>query len=279
MIYLILAIISSTIISIFMRCSEHYISAKIPMLSVNYLACMVLAVLRSNGAVLTLPQTQTALTLGLGLINGAIYLLALVLIQYTMRINGVVLSSVFSKMGGLIVPLAVSIGLFREAPTWVQLCGTALSALAIFLLTGYSTENKIIGTGSLMLLFLMQGTASAMSKVFEHLIGAAQFNHFLFYTFGFAMLLSIGLCIRKKERPGKWEILFGLLIGIPNFFSASLLLLALEALPAVIVYPTTGVGGIMILSLAGVVLFHERLEKKQWLGILTVVVSVFLLNL
>lgn len=279
MIYLILAICSSTIISIFMRYSERHISAKIPMLSVNYLICMTLAILRSRGAVLTLPQAQTGLTMTLGVVNGAVFLIALLLIQYTMEKNGVVLSSVFSKMGSLIVPLVVAIGFFREVPTMVQICGAALSALAIFLLNGGKTESKVTGIVSLMLLFLMQGTASAMSKIFEQLIGAAQFNHFLFYTFGSALIFSVALCFHKKEPLGKWELLFGLLIGIPNFFSSSLLFLALEALPAVIVYPTMGVGGIMVLSLAGVVLFRERLEKRQWLGILIVLAAVLLLNL
>ena len=279
MIYLILTILSSTVISIFMRCSERYISSKIPMLSVNYLICMTLTLLRSNGTVMAMPQIQPGLTLGMGLINGAIYLLALVLIQYTMQKNGVVLSSVFSKMGSLLVPMFVAIAFFQEAPTFLQLIGAALSALAIFLLNGRSTEAKSFGIVGLMLLFFMQGTASAMSKVFEQLVGAAHSDHFLFYTFGSALIFSIALCLYRKEMPGKWEILFGLLVGIPNFFSTSLLFLALEALPAVIVYPTMGVGCIMLLALAGVVLFHERLAKQQWYGILTVLAAVFLLNI
>lgn len=223
MIYLILTILSSAMISVFMRYSERHISAKIPMLSVNYLVCTLLTLWQSGGAALHLPQAQTALTLSLGLVNGAVFLLALVLIQYTVFKSGVVLSSVFSKMGSLVVPLVVAIGIFGEAPTVVQVFGAALSALSIFLLNGQKT-GKATGIVSLLLLFLMQGAASALSKVFEQLIGAAQFDHFLFYTFASALVFSIVFCILKREVPGKWEVLFGMLVGIPNFFSSRLLL-------------------------------------------------------
>lgn len=279
MIYLILTILCSSMISIVMRYSERHISAKIPLLSVNYLTCSLLALWQSGGAALTLSPIQPFLTLSLGLINGVIFFLTLVLIQRTMFQCGVVLPSVFSKMGNLVVPLIVSIGFFHEDPTILQLCGAALCALAIFLLNGSGRGSKTISIVSLMLLFLMQGSASAMSKVFERLVGGISANHFLFYTFGSALLLSVGTCILKKERPGKWELLFGLMMGIPNFFSSRLLLLSLEALPAVIVYPIMGVTGIMVVSLAGVVLFREQLRKQQWLGILTVLAAVLLLNL
>lgn len=279
MIYLILTIFSSAMITIFMRYSERHISAKIPMLSVNYLICMILTLWQSGGAALSLPESRAILTLGLGILNGAVYLLALVLIQYTIYKSGVVLSSVFSKLGSLVVPLVVAVACFGEIPTVVQLVGAALSALAILLLNGRRTEHKTTGLLSLMLLFLMQGAASALSKVFEQVGGASLFDHFLFYTFASALIFSIAVCIKRKERPGKWELLFGLLIGIPNFFSSRLLLLALNALPAVIVYPILGVSGIVVVSLAGVVLFRERLRKQQWLGILVVLLAVFLLNL
>lgn len=279
MIYLILTILSSAMISIFMRYSEQHISAKIPMLSVNYLICMALTLWQSEGAALRLPEAQAGLTLGLGIINGAVFLLALVLIQYTIYKSGVVLSSVFSKLGSLVVPLVVAVACFGEIPTVVQLAGAALSALAILLLNGRGTEHKTTGLFSLMLLFLTQGAASALSKVFEQTGGAQLFDHFLFYTFASALLFSIVVCVKRKEWPGKWELLFGLLIGIPNFFSSRLLLLALNALPAVIVYPILGVSGIVVVSLAGVVLFRERLRKQQWLGILVVLLAVLLLNL
>jgi drug/metabolite transporter (DMT)-like permease len=65
------------------------------------------------------PVTQPGfpLTVIMGGVNGALYLLGFVLLQYNTRKNGVVLSSVFIKLG-LLVPMVLSVFLFREIPTW-----------------------------------------------------------------------------------------------------------------------------------------------------------------
>ena len=73
--------------------------------------------------------------------------------------------------------------------------------------------------------------------------------------------------------------MFGLLVGIPNYFSAKFLLGALETLPAVIVYPVYSVGSILVVTLAGVLLFRERLEKHQWVALGVILAALVLLNI
>ncbi|MBQ7094502.1 MAG: hypothetical protein IJN84_08300, partial [Clostridia bacterium] len=66
---------------------------------------------------------------------------------------------------------------------------------------------------------------------------------------------------------------------IPNFLSSRFLLQALAELPAVVVYPTRGVATIVLISLAGVLMFKERLSKRQWYAMGAILVSVALLNI
>ena len=75
------------------------------------------------------------------------------------------------------------------------------------------------------------------------------------------------------------EVLFGILIGIPNYFSARFLLQSLNALPAIIVYPTYSVATIVVVSLAGVCFFRERLGRRQKVAILAILAALVLLNL
>ena len=89
---------------------------------------------------------------------------------------------------------------------------------------------------------------------------------------------SIGMR-RKKQRVGRWEILFGVLIAIPNFVSTRFMLSALAVIPAVIAYPASSVGTILTVTLAGVLFFHERLSKRQWIGIGAILVALVLLNI
>ena len=82
----------------------------------------------------------------------------------------------------------------------------------------------------------------------------------------------------KRQRICKSDILFGLLIGVPNFFSSKFLLLALGQLAAVIVYPSYSVGAILTVTAAGVLIFKERLTARQTTALMVILASLIMLN-
>ena len=279
MFYLLLTIVSSTLISIVMRFSEGRIAGRISMLAVNYLTCMVLAACHTQSGAL-FPQSEgLASTLVLGAVNGALLMLSLVLNQESITKNGVVLSTVFSRIGSLLVPIAISLCFFGEVPTLVQAVGAGLAVVAIVAINASGKQEAASARQLLFLLLLADGLASALSKVFDEVGDGALSGHFLIYSFTAAFLASGVLAVAKKEKIGRHEVAFGMMVGIPNFYAARFLLMALEELPAIIVYPMRGVLGIVAIALAGVFLFRERLQKRQWSAIGLILLSVALLNL
>ena len=79
MIYLILAIASSAMISIFMRVSERYSKNGMSMLAMNYLTCAVMAWM-NVGSFDVFAGAQGAMrTVGLGIVCGVLFLAAFVL--------------------------------------------------------------------------------------------------------------------------------------------------------------------------------------------------------
>ena len=128
-------------------------------------------------------------------------------------------------------------------------------------------------------MLLACGMAEAMSKVFKE-AGAAELEpQFLFFTFASAMVLCFLCMIAKKQRIGLSELLYGTMIAVPNFFSSKFLLGALESVPAVIVFPVFSVGTILVVTLAGLLLFRERITKQQWIAIGMILVALVLLNI
>jgi len=275
LLYLLLAIFSSAMVSVFMRLGEGKGKENIAMLVVNYFMCTVLsAVLVPWGK---LPTEGLGLTAALGIGNGVLYLVSFVLLQWNVRRNGVVLSSTFMKLG-LLVTMVVSVCLYHEIPELLQILGFVLAVAAIVLIN-YRKEKSAAGfKAGLLWLLLCGGMADAMSKIFEESVGSDPAPLFLLCTFLVAFGLCIGLMLHKGQRPGKWEILFGLLIGIPNFFSTRFLLGALGSLPAVLVYPAYSVGTILVVTLTGVALFREKLSKLQWAALAMILVALVLLN-
>lgn len=278
MLFLLLAILSSATISVLMRLSSNRISANLSMLAVNYLICAILGAAYAGfrPALPGVPGFSTALWLGI--LSGALYLGGFVLFQRNTHRNGIVLTSIFMKLG-LLVPVVMSLLLFKEAPTATQIIGFCIAVSAIVLINlKKDTDAKGFGFG-LILMLLMCGSCDAMSKIYERMGPAALSDSYLFYTFAVACLLCAVLVVLKKEKPGLPEFFYGSLIGIPNFFSAKFLLAALTRLPAVVVYPSFSVATLLLVTLAGVALFRERLSKRQWVALAAIITALIFLNI
>lgn len=278
MVFLLLAVLSSSMISIIMRVSSDKISANLSMLATNYLICSLLGAAYAGFSLAAPEDPGFSVTVIISLISGVLYLAGFVAFQANTNKRGVVLSSVFMKLG-LLVPIAASVLFFKEIPTTVQIIGFCVAVFAIVLINlKKDSSGKGFGFG-LILMLLLSGGADVMAKIFDVFAPRSHSALYLFYNFATAFGLCILLVIHKKERPGFRELLYGTLIGIPNFFSAKFLLASLAKLPAVVVYPTFSVGTMLIVTLMGVVVFWERLSKLQWVAMGAIVAALILLNI
>ena len=278
MLNLLLAIASSALVSITMRFSETKIKNNTAMLSVNYIMCTFLAWAYTGFGNLYPIAVGRQLAAILGSINGILYLAGFLLLQRNIQTNGVVLSATFIKLG-LLVSMAVSVVFFGERPEIWQWAGFLLAVAAIVLMNYRPGEGKAGNMAGLLLLLLAGGGGDAMSKVFEELGNPVLSDYFLMITFGVAMGFCLSLVRVKGEKMGRWEWLFGLLIGIPNFVSVKFLLGALKDIAAVVVYPVYSVATILTVTVTGILVFREKLEKKQWLALGMILVALVLLNI
>lgn len=276
MFYLILAFCSSALVSVFMRLGDGRSRKPLGMLTANYIICTVLAAADtvSAGFFPTDPQLPTAL--GLGVINGIFYLAGFLLFRQGVKRCGVVLSATFMKLG-LLVTMVLSIVCFGEIPGPLQILGFILAVAAILLMNYRSGE----GTFGLILILMMLcgGMCDGMSKIYEELGPPALSGQFLLYTFATAMVLCFIYAAASKQLPGKQELLYGTLIAVPNFFCSRFMLLSLRTVPGVIAFPVYSVACILLVTLAGVALFREKLSKRQWVALVIILAALVLLNL
>ena len=261
MLYLFLAITSSVLVSVTMRLSSGRAKNPFTMLSANYLMCLGIAACFTGFDALFPAQKGLAATLGMGAVNGILYLASFVIYQRSVQRCGI----------------AVSVLVFRELPSAVQAVGFVIAIVAIILINAGNADGRF--SLGLIGLLVIGGGANAMSEVFEQVGTAALSSQFLLYTFLTAFLLCCALVLVKKEQPDLVSILFGLLIGIPNYFSARFLLQSLDSVPAVIAHPTYSVVSVAAVSVLGVCFFRERLKLRQWIAMLIIGCALILLNL
>ena len=278
MIYLILSILGSVAVSFFMRMSEKTVKGSASLLLVNYMMCIVLAMLFTGGGNVAPGTPGKGIAIGLGVINGFFYLSSFVLFKYNVSKNGVVLSSIFMRLG-ILVSMILSIVVFGERPEVLQLIGFVIAVAAIVLIQTDKEKTTAGFKAGLLLLLLMNGSGDAMSKVYDELGNPSYGEFFLLFTFLVAGILCFLLMLYKKERVGRAELFYGLLIGIPNYFSARFLLKSLAQVPAVIAYPTNSVAVIVLITIGGVILFKEKISKRKWIALIMIGVALCFLNL
>jgi multidrug transporter EmrE-like cation transporter len=279
MIYLILAILSSSAVAVLMRLSGRFSKNGMTMLASNYVMCTVAAGFLAGWPLI--PEGEgLAFTVGAGVVSGVLYLLGFVLLRWNMSRNGVVLPATFQKLG-VMLPTLAAITIFRETPEVQQFIGIAIAAAAIIVMQEKRETTGDSNLPGLLALLLVCGGCDLMSKVFEHWGNALHNDHFLFFTFATALVLCVVLCIVQKQKVALGDVLCGLAIGVPNYMSARFLLMSLVDLKdnAAVVYPTFSAGTIIVVALVGVLAFREKLSRRKLIALGMILAALVLLNL
>lgn len=278
--YLILAIASSAAISIIMRASEKHVKNEIGMFMSNYLVCMILSVafMQDKTQLFALVGNKNNLTFALGVISGLMFLGNFLFYKYNMNCNGIVMSATFMKLG-VLVPTIMAVVLFGETPRWTQVVGILVAVGAIVLInfekSALSESKHMVW---LILLLLLSGFTDSMANVFDKVGDASLKDAYLLATFGTAFVVAVALVCMAKKRVEITDLLFGLFIGIPNYFSSRFLLLALQEVEAVLVYPTYSVATMITIAIVGILVFHEKVSRKKLCALGLILLALALLN-
>jgi drug/metabolite transporter (DMT)-like permease len=289
MLYLILAVLGNCVQALAVRFSEKNLHNRYAVTMCNYFFATALCYLMLGGVELTSFSQELRLPLLLGAGNGVVFISWLLLFQASVAKNGAALPVTFTKLG-VLIPTIGSIAIFAERPGLLQLIGIAVALLALVMIN-LPQRQALAQSGAenaaphrrfdpwLLLVLLIGGLGDFNSKIFES-FGLPELDSlFLLVTFGVAFLLSIGAWLWHGGGISRRDLAFGALIGIPNQLTTFFLLQALMRLPAYLVFPVYSVGVILLISLLGLLLFGERLTRRQYLSIGLVCLALVCLNI
>jgi drug/metabolite transporter (DMT)-like permease len=219
------------------------------------------------------------------LICSFLFISLFVLMGISSQNNGIASTSVAVKMS-----MALSIGamilIYQETVNLFKIFGILLAIIGV-LLVSLEKKDTTKNTSSWMLGILFLGSAFLdltlnISQGF--LLGSLTPS--LFSAFGFGLAGAFGSFVLvfqyiKKIRQFSWKhVLAGILLGIPNFFSIYLLLVAYDSanLSDSIVVTIINISVVCLSTIFGFFLFREKLTTQKWLGILVVVAAIFLIS-
>lgn len=279
--YILLSAGCSVLIAHLLKVTEVNELRTLPTLTVNYLvaALFALTIGYRDGVLTLLLNTPAVLVFCLGV--GAIFIGNFLMYSKSVHANGVGVTIAAMRVS-LLLPVLVSIYLYREAVTVSTLAGIVLVMGALVLLVPKKKGIKIgrLDAGWLLLLiFIATGFADASLKVYEEEF-LTRYNELLFMglVFGAAFLIGLAaLLSRRQSFPSVREWGMGTLIGIPNLYSSIFLIYALTAMDGAIVYPLVNALNVALGTVLGLWFWRDKVTGWQWLGIGVTIAAIILL--
>jgi drug/metabolite transporter (DMT)-like permease len=277
---LLLTILCSVVIALILKYSGTRKGNPVVLLCGNYFAATVIMLVLSLSENKLVYATETFF---FGAALGLLFFLGFFAFAKAVSTAGASLSAVSSRLS-VIVPISLSIIIFREIPSYFQLTGIILAFITI-LLFYFSIRQFSAGTFQrmdyfyLFALIIGIGINDFSFKVFQSWRPAEEKNFFILTIFSFAFIYSFSYILFKKIKIEPHTLTTGIILGIPNVFSSYFLLGALNQLPAIIVYPSINIGIIVLTSLAAFLIWREKVNVFGWWAMGFGISAILLLGL
>lgn len=286
MIDLALSVLSSTLIFVAFKLFDTYKVQTLYAIITNYVVACLVGLFLYEGNVDVVQLTSTSWYWG-PIALGVLFITIFNLMAKSTQVSGVSVTSVATKMS-LVIPVVVGVVIYKEELSLLQIIGIVLALLAVYL-SSQKEKGITINRKDLLLpllVFLGSGIIDTSIKYFEeeHLTDQ-EIPIFSSMVFGCAALTGlVFIGIKSFKTPLKINfknILGGIALGVPNYFSIFFLIRALRSdmLNSAAVFTLNNVAIVMLSTVLGILLFKERLRPKNWGGVALAILSIILVAL
>ena len=240
---------------------------------------------------------SSVFTIVLGVAFGAVTTLQGITNIAALQVGPMSYTSVIISFSTLISSLS-GVMFFDESLGWAQIVGMVLMLASFVLAAKSDVDEKKANLKWLFLClitFVATGGIGVMQKVHQNSVYKDELNTFLIVAFvSSALLCAIFAALMKRresrfadekreEKNGKRQVwlLLGIMIAsgacvaVNNKFNLYLS----GVMDSAVFFPIVNGGGLVLTTLAAVLLFKEKLSTKQWIGVVLGIASVvFLCN-
>ncbi len=196
-----------------------------------------------------------------------------------------IITSIFQKLS-LVFPVIIGIGLFGEEGSMSKYVAILLAIVAIILINIKDKQDP--------------ETLATAKKYwywpFLVLFGSGLIEVVIFYTQAKGIVTDAGLSFVSTLffLAGCWGVLYllvtrsfsfarqdiigGIILGVPNFFTIYLLIKGLETWEGSVLFPINNLGVIVLTTILGVYLFREKLSRINYIGLVMAIICVLLIS-
>ncbi len=208
-----------------------------------------------------------------------------IVFQFVALKNGPLSLTILIVSYSLIIPAFYGIFFLKERFSALMIVGLVFLAISLVMTVEFKQENKKINLRwfiAVSMAFVGNGMCSTVQKMHQ-----VRFNgHYKSELMIFALIivalfmLTMGLTTERKiflnsVRRG-WYLSASL--GIANGLTNLFVLILNNIVPASLLFPVVSAGGVVSSSIVGIVIFKERLNRIQLVGVIIGIIAIVLLN-
>lgn len=290
MIYLLLTVLLNAILAVLFKLFPRYKIDTLQAIIFNYWVCVAtgslfLGEFPIGTQSIAQPWFPFALIMGFGFIT------VFNLFGYCTKMEGITAATVANKLS-LVIPVVFSVFLYSESLSSIHILGILIAFPAVYLAASSAEVKKEEGTKSFhfgwtVLLFLGSGLLDTAMKFVQQKYLDTQASQAIYSIHVFAVAGCIGtlllayLVLTKKVQLSFRNVIGGIVLGIPNYFSIYFMIRMLNSnfLKSSALIPLSNVGVLFASSLFALLLFKEKFTTKRWIGLALSVVVIVLLAL
>ena len=281
--FLLLSILSSCSINLIFKGFHLFDINRFAAIVVNYLVCFITGLLLSGPIPFASASEASGFYWVLAL--GGFFVLIFYFMALTTHHLGVSVNAVSSKMA-MVIPIFLAFVVFKEEVKPLFIPGLLAALTSIYLISskkGMHLDRKhfiypvLVFAGSGIIDFSLKWFQSQMD-------GQLSMSHLSMTIFLAAF--SVGLLvtlIRRFTGHYDWSyknILAGIVLGVPNYFSIFFLLKALEGFDteSALVFSLNNLSIVLLSSLLSVLLFKEHLNRSNRWGLGLAIIAILLIS-
>lgn len=287
MIFLALSILSSTAIFVLFKLFSKYRVNTLHAIVMNYVTATFCGIVFQKNAInfTAVPEYSW---FPYALVLGCLFIAVFNLMGITTQRSGLSVVSVATKMS-VVIPIIFGLVYYGESLGTFKITGIILALAALYLASMKTKGGLKIKPSNLIfpiLVFLGSGIIDTTVKYLEGEFIAKNdvpiFSAVIYAVsaiIGFIILIFQG--IKGQFKFQVKNVIAGIAIGIPNYFSIYFLVRAFRSgiLDSSGIFAINNVAIVMTSTLLGIILFKERLLPKNWIGIGLAVLSIVLIAL